>query len=81
MPEDNAEFPILVFSFTENALPITIGSLSGWFMFAAMMARPAAISLRTNSGVTYESMPNSLLLRFSLMATYSISGVMIPLRA
>ena len=28
-----------------------IGSSSGWLMLAGMMARPAATSLRTNSGV------------------------------
>ena len=29
------------------------GSISGWLMLAGMMARPRAISLRTNSGVTW----------------------------
>ena len=31
--------------------PMIIGSVSGWLMLAGMMARPRAISSRTNSGV------------------------------
>ena len=50
--------------------PITIGSNSGWLMFAGRIIRPIAISSRMNSGVT-----------FSTCATYAISSVMIPLRA
>ncbi|MNF14989.1 hypothetical protein D3C80_2174080 [compost metagenome] len=68
---------------------------------AGMMARPRAISSRTNSGVMMRGMlaPMGLPIRrcsrpasamycsihsrlpFSRMATYSISAVMMPLRA
>ena len=71
-----------------------IGSLSGWLMLLGMIARPRATSSRTNSGVTWSGMlaPQSspsrtscsfsaARPRFSRMATYSISGVMIPRRA
>ncbi|MNW01513.1 hypothetical protein D3C71_1971570 [compost metagenome] len=37
--------------FTRKLRPMIIGSDSGWLMLAGMMARPAAISWRTNSGV------------------------------
>ena len=73
-----AELPILVFIFTRKLRPIIIGSLSGWFMFAGSTALPLAISLRTYSGVMCVSMPSSLQFIFSRMATYSISGVMMP---
>src|SRR5213078_1270385 len=33
-------------------LAMIFGSVSGWLMFAGMMARPAATSLLTNSGVS-----------------------------
>ena len=70
-----------------------IGSVSGWLMLAGMMARPRAISSRTNSGVTWSGMvapklsPSRIASaiasrpRFSRIATYSISGVMMPARA
>ena len=51
MPEDTAELPMLALIFTRKLRPMIIGSLSGWLMFAGMMARPRATSLRTNSGV------------------------------
>ncbi len=68
--EVTAELPMLALIFTRKLRPMIIGSLSGWLMFAGMMARPRATSSRTNSGV----MP-------SRMAMNSISGVTIPLRA
>ncbi len=70
-----------------------IGSSSVWLMLAGMMARPRAISSRTNSGVQKsgisapKSSPSRMQKspdwrrRFSRMATYSISGVISPLRA
>ena len=51
MPEVTAELPMLALIFTRKLRPMTIGSLSGWLMFAGMMARPRATSSRTNSGV------------------------------
>src|SRR5208337_4476965 len=49
--EVTAELPILALIFTLKFRPIIIGSDSGWLMLLGMMARPAAISERTNSGV------------------------------
>src|ERR1051325_2795675 len=46
-----ALLPMLALIFTRKLRPMIIGSRSGWLMFAGMMARPAATSLRTNSGV------------------------------
>ena len=42
---------MLALIFTRKLRPIIIGSDSGWLMLFGMMARPAATSLRTNSGV------------------------------
>lgn len=70
MEEVTAEFPMLAFTFTRNRLPMIIGSISGWLTLVSRTARPAAISSRTTSGST-----------FSLIATYSISGVISPRRA
>ena len=92
--EATAELPIFELIFTRKFRPMIIGSLSGWLIFAGMMARPRATSSRTNSGVTKSGMeaPQSCPSRtsfsfswarpmFSRMATYSISGVMMPRRA
>ena len=49
--EVTAELPMLALIFTRKLRPMIIGSSSGWLMLAGMMARPSAISLRTNSGV------------------------------
>ena len=68
--EATAELPMLALIFTRNLRPMIIGSISGWFMLAGMMARPRAISLRTSSGSTP-----------SRSATNSISGVISPRRA
>ena len=38
------EFPMLALIFTRKLRPMIIGSLSGWLIFAGMMARPAATS-------------------------------------
>src|SRR6478752_1136108 len=46
-----ALLPMLALIFTRKFLPMIIGSSSGWLMLAGMMARPAATSERTNSGV------------------------------
>lgn len=67
MEEVTAELPMLAFTFTRKFLPMIIGSISRWLMFTGSTARPAAISSRTNSGVT-----------FSRTATYSISAVISP---
>src|SRR5579883_2462291 len=50
--EVTAELPMLALIFTRKLRPMIIGSDSGWLMLAGMMARPAATSARTNSGVT-----------------------------
>ena len=81
MEEVVAELPMFVLIFTKKLRPIIIGSLSGWRMLAGSTARPSAISFRTNSGVMCVSMPDSEAFIFSRIATYSISGVMIPARA
>src|SRR5258707_1034490 len=46
-----AELPILALIFVRKLRPMIIGSISPWLMLLGMMARPRAISLRTNSGV------------------------------
>ena len=51
MPEETAELPMLALIFTRKLRPMIIGSVSGWLMFAGMIARPRATSSRTNSGV------------------------------
>ncbi|MCY1200329.1 hypothetical protein D9M72_117580 [compost metagenome] len=51
MPELTAELPMLALIFTRKLRPMAIGSISGWLILAGMMARPRAISSRTNSGV------------------------------
>src|SRR5438270_8399111 len=52
MEEATTLLPMLALIFTRKLRPMIIGSLSGWLMFAGMMARPRATSSRTNSGVT-----------------------------
>ena len=88
-----ALLPMLALILTRKLRPIAIGSDSGWLMLLGMMARPRAISSRTNSGVTKSGIaaPKSSPSRgasrarsrprFSRMATYSISGVTMPRRA
>jgi hypothetical protein len=49
--EPSAELPMLALIFTRKLRPMIIGSDSGWLMLLGMMARPRAISSRTNSGV------------------------------
>ena len=49
--EVTAELPMLALIFTRKLRPMIIGSSSVWLMLAGMMARPSAISSRTNSGV------------------------------
>src|SRR6056297_1644592 len=89
--EVTAEVPMLALTFTRKLRPMIIGSSSGWLILAGMMARPAAISERTNSGVTWSGIcaPQSSPSRgpdaasrswFSRMATNSISGVTMPAR-
>src|SRR5258708_20917440 len=51
MLDATALLPMLALIFTKKLRPMIIGSFSGWLMFTGMMARPAATSLRTNSGV------------------------------
>ena len=68
--EVTAELPMLAFTLTRNARPMAIGSDSGWFTFAGMIARPAATSARTVSASTP-----------SRTATNAISGVTVPRRA
>ena len=65
-----AELPMLALTLTANALPMIIGSLSGWLWLAGMIARPRATSSRTNSA----GMP-------SRAAMYAISAVISPARA
>src|SRR5580704_8646184 len=68
--EETAELPMLAFTLQWVAMPMPMGSSSGWLMFAGMMRRPAPISSRTSSAET-----------FSRWATYSISSVILPRRA
>src|SRR5436190_701334 len=56
MEEPRALLPMLALIFTRKLRPITIGSVSGWLMFAGMIARPRATSARTNSPVTSSGM-------------------------
>src|SRR3989344_8502341 len=51
-----ALLPMLALIFTRKLRPMIIGSTSGWLMLCGMMARPRAISERTNSGVTKSGM-------------------------
>src|SRR5437867_1014722 len=51
MLDATALLPMLALIFTRKLRPMIIGSDSGWLMLAGMMARPAATSARTNSGV------------------------------
>ncbi len=97
MDEVTAELPMLALIFTRKLRPMIIGSVSGWLMLEGMIARPAATSSRTNSGVTSsgrlapKDMPGCLRRSsgarcsrrrmFSRMAMNSISGVMMPRRA
>src|SRR3954451_7247747 len=48
-----ALLPMLALILTRKLRPIAIGSDSGWLMLLGMIARPRAISSRTNSGVTW----------------------------
>ncbi|MNT75501.1 hypothetical protein D3C72_2144020 [compost metagenome] len=98
MDEPRALLPMLPLIFTRKLRPMIIGSSSVWLMLAGMIARPRAISSRTNSGVMifgtlapklwpaccWSSRPAARAtssFMFSRMATYSISAVMMPLRA
>src|SRR3954463_5333002 len=45
-----ALLPIFALIFVRKLRPIAIGSDSGWLMLLGMIARPRAISARTNSG-------------------------------
>ena len=65
----------IVKTLLRNFLPITIGSNSGCFILAGMIALPDAISFLTNSAVTLFSESVKL---FSLAAANSISLVIIP---
>src|SRR5256886_10325363 len=56
MEEATALLPMLALIFTRKLRPMIIGSDSGWLMLAGMMARPAATSARTNSGVIWAGM-------------------------
>ena len=58
---------MLALILTRNFRPMAIGSDSGWLMLAGRIARPRAISSRTNSGLTP-----------SRIATNSISCVISP---
>src|ERR1700760_4796623 len=51
MLDATALLPMLALIFTRKLRPMIIGSSSGWLIFAGMIARPAATSERTNSGV------------------------------
>src|SRR5271170_1214875 len=70
MLEVTAELPMLALTLHFVAMPMPMGSSSGWLMFAGMMRRPAAISSRTSSAEM-----------LSRRATYSISSVILLRRA
>ena len=92
--DDKAEFPIFAFTLILKFLPIIIGSISGWLIFAGITALPEATSSRTNSGVIIfgRLAPKfspvwyvpclkfsfSSLHWFSRIAMYSISSVILP---
>src|SRR6266404_5704437 len=65
-----ALLPMLALILHNEAMPIAIGSSSGWLTFAGMIMRPRATSSRTKVGS-----------RRSRRATYSISSVITPARA
>ncbi len=67
MESETAEVPMLALILVRKCLPMTIGSVSGWLRLAGRMARPAAISSRTNSGASP-----------SRIAANAISGVTVP---
>src|SRR5258707_13337333 len=46
-----AELPILALILVRKLRPMIIGSSSAWVIFLGMIARPRAVSERTNSGV------------------------------
>ena len=97
MLDVTAELPMFALTFTRKLRPMIIGSLSGWLMFDGMIARPAATSSRTNSGVTSSGRfaPNPMpgwrsrrtssryasRMQFSRIAMNSISWVTMPCRA
>src|SRR5437870_9454177 len=62
--------PMFALILHEEAMPMHIGSSSGWFELAGMIIRPRATSLRISSGG-----------RFSRRATCCISSVVTPCRA
>ena len=53
MSEVTAELPMLELILHSEAMPIAMGSSSGWLMFAGMIMRPRATSSRTSSGVIF----------------------------
>ena len=61
---------MLALTFTANALPMIIGSVSGWLWLAGITARPRATSSRTSSAGTP-----------SRAAMNAISAVISPARA
>ena len=65
-----AELPMFALIFTAKALPMIIGSLSGWLWLAGITARPRATSSRTSSAGTP-----------SRAAMNAISAVISPARA
>ena len=65
-----AELPMFALIFTANALPMIIGSVSGWLWLAGITARPRATSSRTSSAATP-----------SRAAMNAISAVISPARA
>src|SRR3954465_5112202 len=56
MLDATALLPMFALILTRKLRPMIIGSSSGWLMLQGMIARPAAISSRTNSGVMVEGM-------------------------
>ena len=70
MDDVTAELPMLALTLVRNLRPMIIGSDSGWFTLAGMMARPRATSERTSSASSR-----------SRVAMNSISGVTSPRRA
>src|SRR5271156_5915635 len=61
-----AELPMFALTLTANALPMIIGSLSGWLWLAGITARPRATSSRTSSaGMSSRAAVNALSARVS----------------
>ena len=77
-PEESADVPMLALTLTENRLPITMGSASGWLTLHGMTARPAATSSHTSSGGKAIRLRPRAYPKDSRIAAYSMWAVTSP---